>query len=102
MYGTVARFQVKPDAELRLADEMRAFERANVPGALATYLYRMDTEPSVYYMAVLFADKASYVANAESPQQDARYRKVRELLTADPEWHDGEVVYALETAMRGR
>ena len=30
--------------------------------------------------------------HAEDPAQDVRYREMRELLAADPEWHDGEIV----------
>jgi hypothetical protein len=41
-----------------------------------------------------FDSKESYFANAASPEQHASYRRLRELLTDDPEWHDGEVVTA--------
>ena len=37
--------------------------------------------------------KDAYFTNANNPEQDARYRSMRELLDADPEWHDGEVIY---------
>ena len=33
-----------------------------------------------------------YVANANSPEQDARYRQLLALLEEPPEWHDGEIV----------
>jgi hypothetical protein len=33
-------------------------------------------------------------ANAESPEQHARYEEYRALLDADPEWHDGEIIFA--------
>ena len=39
-----------------------------------------------------FKDKESYVANARDPKQDERFRKMREFLAADPEWHDGEII----------
>ena len=35
----------------------------------------------------------AYVANADSQEQHERYLQMREWLTADPEWHDGEIVY---------
>jgi hypothetical protein len=43
-------------------------------------------------MCVVFESKEAYVRNAESPKQDAEYRKLRALLEADPEWHDGTLV----------
>jgi hypothetical protein len=44
-------------------------------------------------MAVVFADKDAYVANAQSPEQDARYQAMRALMESDPEWNDGEVIH---------
>ncbi len=43
---------------------------------------------------VIFENKEAYFALANSPEQDARYRKLLEILEAPPEWHDGEIVYA--------
>jgi hypothetical protein len=42
-------------------------------------------------MAV-FETKAAYIANAGSPEQDARYQQLRALHVADAEWHDGEIL----------
>jgi hypothetical protein len=75
MYGTIARIQAKPGLEGQLTEELTSFEQADVPGALTVHLFRMDTDPNAYYMSVVFADKASYVANATSKEQDARYQK---------------------------
>jgi hypothetical protein len=33
-----------------------------------------------------------YYANAESPEQNAMYEKMRALLAADPEWFDCDVI----------
>jgi hypothetical protein len=57
----------------------------------------MDRDPNELYMAVAFKDKESYVANARDPKQDERFRKMREFLAADPDWHDGEII-ASDTA----
>jgi quinol monooxygenase YgiN len=94
MYGTVARMRLKPGTEENLNAQLREFESLHVPGYLATYIYRMDDEPDIYYMAVMFESKETYVANAESPEQDTRYRRIRDLLQSDPEWHDGEIISA--------
>lgn len=98
MYGTVARFRLKPGMEGQVIEQMHAFEVAKVPGAVATYVYQMDADANEYYMAVVFASKESYVANAQSSEQDARYRQLLALLESEPEWHDGEIVYTLTDA----
>lgn len=94
MYGTVARMRLKPGSEERLSQLSREFEALGVSGFVGDFVYRMDNDPNECYLAVVFRDKASYVANAESPEQDARYRQMRELMESDPEWHDGEIIYA--------
>jgi hypothetical protein len=53
----------------------------------------MDNDPNTVMMAVVFDDKASYVANANSPEQNARYQQMVALLEGPPEWHDGEILY---------
>lgn len=94
MYGTVARMQLKPGAQQQMADQLREFESAQVLGFVSSYVYRMDAEPDVYYLAVAFQSKDAYLANARSPEQHSRYEKMRALLASEPEWHDGEIVYA--------
>ncbi len=94
MYGTVARLRIKPGMEEQLLEFDRQEQTLNIPGFIGEYVYRMDADPSVYYLAVVFESKEAYVANANSPEQDARYRQMRDLLESDPEWNDGEVVSA--------
>lgn len=94
MYGTVARLRVKPGKEKELVELSQDESGLDIPGYIVQYVYRMDNDPQEYYLVVIFKDRASYVANADSPEQDARYRKFRALLESDPEWHDGELVYA--------
>jgi quinol monooxygenase YgiN len=94
MYGTVARFRAKPGMEAELMKLSQEFESESIPGAQAEYIYRLDSDPNEYYLVVIFESKEAYQANAASSAQDARYRKFRALLEADPKWHDGEIVYA--------
>ncbi|MGA2285473.1 MAG: antibiotic biosynthesis monooxygenase [Dehalococcoidia bacterium] len=93
MYGTVARMRLKPGKEAELSGFLREFDELKVPGAISEYLYRMDEDSNEYYLVVVFADKGKYTENADDPEQDARYQKLRALLEADPEWHDGEIVH---------
>jgi quinol monooxygenase YgiN len=92
MYGTVARLQAKPGTRAEIEASIEEAKTRAVPGMVADYIYRLDTAPDEYYLVAVFTDKAAYVANANSPEQDAQYRRLRALLVADPEWHDGEVV----------
>jgi heme-degrading monooxygenase HmoA len=78
--------------EERLLQLSREFE-GRIPGLVREYVYRTDADPNEYFLAVLFESRETYEANATTPEQHARYLQYRELLEADPEWHDGEVVY---------
>jgi quinol monooxygenase YgiN len=91
MYGTVARIVLKPGSRERFIALWHEVDAQGFPGRVAEYLYRSDTDPDELYLAVVFASAEAYRRNAESPAMDASYRRLRELMVADPEWH---VVYA--------
>ena len=93
MYGTIARFRVKPGAEAQLIQFQHEFESLRVPGYIKSTVYRMDADPGEYFLSVVFDSKESYVANATSPEQDARYQQLLALLDGAPQWHDGEIIY---------
>ena len=90
MYGTVARLHVTAGAE----EEIQRINDASaaIPGLVSSVVYRSDTDPQEYWLAVVFESKDAYRRNAESPEQNARYEQLRALLDAEPEWHDGETV----------
>ena len=94
MYGTIARFRVKTGSEEKLIEFTKAEDMIGIPGMVSTFVYRMDEDPSEHYLVVVFESKDAYMKNAESPEQDARYRQFIELLEGEPEWHDGEIVYS--------
>jgi hypothetical protein len=60
---------------------------------VAQYLYQMDQDPDEIYLVVIFRDKASYFANADSPEQNERFLEMMTCLAEEPQWHDGEIVY---------
>lgn len=93
MYGTIARMRLKPGTDGQMRELMQEYETLDVPGYVRSTVYQMDTDSNEYYLTVAFEDRDSYRANAESPEQDARYRKMASLLDGDPEWHDGEIIY---------
>jgi len=92
MYGTVARMHLEPGMEAKLKEELAQYESLKIPGFVSTMVYRMDRNPNELYMAVAFADKESYFANAQDPKQGERFNRMRAFLTEDPEWHDGEII----------
>jgi heme-degrading monooxygenase HmoA len=92
VYGTVAKMQLKPGAEGKI---MEVFEGPQVgrEGHVATYVFKSDTDPNVHFVTTIFESKGAYKKFADSPDQDKRFHQMRELLAADPEWHDGEVIH---------
>ena len=93
MYGTIARLQLKPGMDERLRELTREHV-AQISGLVSTLIYRTDAAANEYYLAVTFESQAAYQANAASPEQHTRYEQYRELLAAEPEWHDGEIVFS--------
>lgn len=92
MYGTIARMRVKLGMDLH---ELEGdFANRNVPGHIATYIYRMDDDPQVAMIVTMFESKEAYFANANSPEQHQDYLKMVSMLEGEPEWHDGEVVWS--------
>ncbi len=60
-------------------------------GMVAAYLLGENGTQDVWGFAV-FEDEQTYRDKiANDPAQDAEYRKFRELLESDPEWHDGSI-----------
>ena len=94
MYGTVARLKVKPGMEQKLLTLSQRHDMRNIPGLVAEAVYRLDGKSDEYILVVAFDSKEAYRANAGSPEQNKRYLELRELLAADPEWNDGEIVDA--------
>lgn len=92
MYGTVARMRLKPGMDGQFLAQMSQYDQLQVPGFVRSYLYRLDADPQDIYLAVVFESKEAYEANAQSSEQDTRYRQMLEALEGPPEWHDGEIV----------
>ena len=95
MYGTVARIHLKAGVAAQFLTRLRELNAEREPGFVAEYLYQMDVDPDIYYLAVVFESKEAYRANSIRPETHARYVQLMEFAAAEPEWHDGEIVYAL-------
>jgi hypothetical protein len=100
MYGTVARFRLQPNASDKLLKLAQEYDSLGIPGFVCEQVYQMDADSNEYYLAVVFSNKETYFANSNTPQQHQRYLQMRALMTEEPEWHDGEVVYAFDAGRR--
>ena len=90
MYGTIAKVKTSPE---NLPQLKTLSERIGLaPGQIARYIYQMDADATEFYLVAVFTSREAYQANAASPEQHERFMELRALLTADPEWHDGEIV----------
>jgi quinol monooxygenase YgiN len=97
MYGTVARMRPKAGHEQALIDFSREWNRERKPkvkGAVGAYVLRPDNKPNELILMAIFEDRQTYRANADDPEQDRWYRRMREHLEADPAWEDGEITEA--------
>ncbi len=96
MYGTIAKLRIKPGMESEL-ERLSREEQTEIAGIAFQYVYRMDTDPQDLYLVVGFESKEAYHQNAQSPEQHTRYEAYRALLERDPEWHDGEIIFSIQS-----
>ncbi len=87
---------MKAGMEERL-QQLSEAEVPSIPGFVFQHVYRMDSDPNELYLVIAFESREAYLANANSPEQNERYRQYRELLESDPEWHDGEIVFSFSS-----
>lgn len=90
MFGSVFRMLVKPGAKqqvMRLMDD--EMKLRTIPGFHAAYVF--DTGGDELWGVAVFQNEKAYRDNASDPVQEEWYRKLRSLLQADPEWHDGSI-----------
>jgi heme-degrading monooxygenase HmoA len=92
VYGTVARMTLKPGAEEKVMQVMEG-SQAGREGHVATYVFKSDADPNVHFVTTIFESKSAYKKFADSPEQDKRFHQMKELLAAEPDWHDGEVIH---------
>lgn len=97
MFGTVARVTVQPgkESEFLAIGEQWARERGASTGETASYVFKLEERAREYFIIGVFTDREAYYANANDPETDRWYRRMRATLEADPEWNDGEVTQTL-------
>ena len=89
MYGTIAKLHAKPGAAEQLSKIGNDRKR---DGYIGSYVFKSDNDPNELWLIAIFKDKATYVANANNPEQDKEFRNLMQFLESEPEWHDGEVI----------
>lgn len=92
MYGSISRWRIKEGNQEefeRLSDELM---RDRPTGSRSVIVYRADADSREYWIAGVFDSREAYSASSASPEQNARFQRLRDLMESDPEWHDGEVV----------
>ena len=94
MYGTIARFTLKPGTAEDFGKVAAAQDVVAIPGYLGSIVYHSDSNPDECWLVVSFTDKEAYMKNAGSPEQNERYQKLVPFFAKEPEWHDGEIVYS--------
>jgi quinol monooxygenase YgiN len=92
MYGTVAKMRAKHGHVGGLELVARGAEMPK--GAVGLYVFRSDADPDELWMIAIFESKDAYFANARSPEQHERFLTLMNYLEKEPEWHDGEIVFA--------
>lgn len=95
MYGIVMRMWVKPGQEQEVINLFKEWElkrKAKLKGATGSFLFVPDSQSGELVGAALFQDKASYLAATRDLEQYRWYRRLRDLLVAEPIWDEGEYV----------
>jgi quinol monooxygenase YgiN len=93
MFGTVARYVLKPGHEKQFMDEMGSFETDPPAGWVYHTAFRSTKDPNEIWLSVVFESEEAYKKNADSPEMDREYRKMLDHLQNEPEWHDGHVIH---------
>ncbi|MHB8488828.1 MAG: antibiotic biosynthesis monooxygenase family protein [Candidatus Dormibacteria bacterium] len=97
MYGTVTRYHLKPGGEEESVALARELEQNPPPGYVGGYTFRLDSGGGEYITAAVWSDKETYRANADDERQRQWFARVRELMAGDPQWNDGEAIFAANT-----
>ena len=95
MYGSIFSMKVKPGKEQELKDIFKEWEKERKPkikGTIRSLLLKPDNKLNELIGIAIFPSKVSYNTNANDPDQDKWYQKMRELLEEDPVWEDGEFI----------
>jgi len=89
---TTFRMRAKPGERQQVIDLFDRWfrdRRNKAHGFVRADLSSNINDPDEFMSAACFADKATYDANSNDPEQNAWYQELRSHLVADPVWFDG-------------
>ena len=93
---TFFRMKVQPGKvdEMKQLVSDRGAENQRQAGAgwQSTVVGQSKSDPNSFWGAVTWDTTARYQANADTPEQNAWFQKMRALLESDPEWFDCDVL----------
>jgi quinol monooxygenase YgiN len=94
MFGTVSRSRLKEGVTVDQLKELFAGEDGRPAGSVSLLVFQSSSDPRELWIASAFESREAYTKNADSPEQNARFERMRELMEGAPDWHDGEVIVA--------
>jgi quinol monooxygenase YgiN len=86
------RIKAKPGERQKVIDLFDLWFRDRRPNARGFFRAELSSntkDPDEFMASACFADRATYDANSNDPEQNAWYEELRSHLVADPEWFDG-------------
>jgi heme-degrading monooxygenase HmoA len=92
---TFFRMKVQPgklDEFMALMSGDQDLARAKERGFVGDIVGKSKNDPNEVLGCVTWDTSERYYKNAESPEQNAEYEKMRALLAEDPQWFDCDVV----------
>jgi heme-degrading monooxygenase HmoA len=90
---TFFRMKVKPGKVDDLVAMMNGEEPAlAAKGWQSTIAGRSKDDANIVWICVTWDTSERYYKNAESPEQNASYERMRAFLESDPEWFDCDLV----------
>ena len=93
MFGTIARYRVKPGHSEQFMKEMGGVETNPPAGWVYHTVFRSTKDPNEIWMSVVFESEEAYRKNADSPDMDREYKEMLAHLQGEPDWHDGNVIH---------
>jgi len=98
MYGSVFRLRPRPGHEQALIEELIRWRHERYPqavGFVGWVCLAPESRSGEYVNTLVFRSREAYLRNANDPEQDRWYCRLRSHLESDPEWEDGEVLWAV-------
>lgn len=65
------------------------------------YTFRLESGGDEYITAAAWRDRETYAMSAADERQQRWFARLREHLDGDPQWNDGEVIFASGAAVAG-